>query len=298
MIKLSSSGARPRKAFSLIEVIASLVILGILGTALTRMMLAQSRLYELQRAKRDARAVGRTSMNLLFSDLRMVHDGADAAGSVIIASPETLEVRVPYAMGLVCGNNGSATTVSMLAADSAVRAMAKYAGYAFRGRVTGKYTYVPGDTVSNSPTTSSSTSLCNSTAKIGFDTVSGRTWGALDLKPLSAAAGSQPGAPVFLYQDVMYYFGTSTTYPGRIALYRLVGGRTADEIVAPFDGGSRFKFFVRSTDTSTVTPPAVLDSLVGVSILLTGASATNMAGRAAEKSRMETAVLFRNHPGF
>lgn len=298
MIKLSSNGARRRRAFSLIEVIASLVILGILGTALTRMMLAQTRLYELQRAKRDARAVGRTSMNLLFSDLRMVHDGADAAGSVIIASPETLEVRVPYAVGLVCGNQGSATTVSMLAADSSMRAMAKYAGYAWRNRVTSKYVYVPGDTVSNSPTTSSSTSLCNSTAKIGFDTVSGRTWGALDLKPQSAAAGLQPGAPIFLYQDVMYYFATSTTYPGRVALYRLVGGRTADEIVAPFDGGSRFKFFVRSTDTSTVTAPAVLDSLVGVSILLTGASVTNMAGRTAEKSRMETAVLFRNHPGF
>jgi prepilin-type N-terminal cleavage/methylation domain-containing protein len=298
MIELFSSRARRRRGFSLIEVLACLVILGILGAALTRMMLAQSRLYELQRAKRDARAVGRTSMNLLFSDLRMVHDGADAAGSVIIASPETLEVRVPYAVGLVCGNQGSATTVSMLAADSAARAMAKYAGYAWRNRVTGKYVYVPGDTVSNSPTTSSSTTLCVSTAKIGFDTVSGRTWGALDLKPQSAAAGVQPGAPVFLYQDVMYYFGASTTYTGRIALYRLVGGRTADEIVAPFDGGSRFKFFVRSTDTSTVTPPAVLDSLVGVSIMLTGASSSNMPGRPAEKSRMETAVLFRNHPGF
>src|SRR5207244_1669700 len=98
MSKSPSSTPRRRKAFSLIEVLACLVILGILGTALTRMMLAQSRLYELQRAKRDARAVSRTSVNLLFSDLRMVHDGADAPGSVIIASPETLEVRVPYAM--------------------------------------------------------------------------------------------------------------------------------------------------------------------------------------------------------
>src|SRR5438105_60456 len=291
MIKLFSSTRRARKAFSLVEVLACLVILGILGTALTRMMLAQTRLYELQRAKRDARAVGRTSMNLLFSDLRMVHDGSDAPGSVIIASPETLEVRVPYAMGLVCGNAGSATTVSMLTADSAVRAMSKYAGYAWRTRVTTKYTYVPGDTVSNSPVNSQSVSLCTSTAKIGFDTVSGRTWGALDLKPQSAGAGLQPGAPVFLYEDVMFYFGTSTTYPGRVALYRLVGGRAADEIVAPFDAGSRFKFFVRSTDTSTVTPPAVLDSLVGVSILLTGASASDMAGRTSEKSRMETAVL-------
>jgi prepilin-type N-terminal cleavage/methylation domain-containing protein len=298
MIRLFSSRTRHRAGFTLAEVIVCVVILGILGTALTRLMLAQSRLFALQRAKRDARAIGRTSMNLLFSDLRMVHDGADAAGGVIIASPETLEVRVPYAMGLVCGNNGSATTVSMLAADSAVRGMAKYAGYAWRNRVTKKYTYIPGDTISNSPVTSSSVSLCTSTAKIGSDTVNGRTGGILDLKPLSASAGVQPGAPVFLYQDVMYYFRASTAYPGRIALWRLVGGRTPDELVAPFDAGSRFKFFVRNTDTSTVNPPAILDSLVGVSLVLTGSSPSTMPGRAAEKSKMETSVLFRNHPGF
>ena len=289
---------RLRQGFSLIEVLACLVILGLLGTALTRMMLAQTRLYELQRAKRDSRAIGRTSMNLLFSDLRMVHDGADASGSVIVASPETLEVRVPYAMGIICGNNGSATTVSMLVADSSVVGMSKYAGWAWRNHVTGKYSYVPGDTISNSPVTSNSLSLCNLTAKIGFDTVAGRTWGALDLKPMTLAAGLQVGAPVFLYQDVTYYFAGSTAYPGKIGLYRLVGGRTADELVAPFDAAARFKFFVRNIDTSTVTPPAVLDSLVGVSLLLTGSSPSDMAGRVAERSKMETAVLFRNHPGF
>jgi prepilin-type N-terminal cleavage/methylation domain-containing protein len=297
-MQFSSSHARRRAGFSLVEVIICVVILGILGTALTRLMLAQSRLFALQRAQRDARAIGRTSMNLLFSDLRMVHDGADASGSVIIASPETLEVRVPYAMGLVCGNNGSATTVSMIAADSAVRAMAKYGGYAWRNRVTKRYTYIPGDTISNSPVTSSSASLCTSTAKISQDTVNGRVGGILDLKPMWVPAGLQPGSPVFLYQDVMYYFSASTAYPGRISLWRLVGGRTPDELVGPFDAGARFKFFVRNIDTSTVNAPAVLDSLVGVSLVLTGSSPSNMPGRAPEKSKMETSVLFRNHPGF
>jgi prepilin-type N-terminal cleavage/methylation domain-containing protein len=298
---IHNSSSRPtRRGFTLAEVIVCVVLLGVLGTALTRLMLAQSRLYALQRAKRDARAVGRASMNLLFSDLRMVHDGADAPGGVTLASPNSLSVKVPYAVGLICGSATPNTVVSMFPVDSAARAMSKYAGYAWRNRLTKQYTYVPVvDTVGNAPVTpSGSSSLCTSTAKIKSDTVSGRAWGPTDLKPQSVTAGTQPGAPVFLYQNILYFFGGSTSFPGKVALFRRIEGRTAEELVAPFDAGARFKFFVRNMDTSTVTPPAVLDSLVGVSLVLTGSSSATMAGRVAEKSKMETAVLFRNHPGF
>jgi prepilin-type N-terminal cleavage/methylation domain-containing protein len=291
------STLRRKSGFTLAEVLIVLVILGILGTALTRLMLAQSRLFQLQRAQRDARSIGRTSMNLLFSDLRMIHDGADAPGGVLIASPETLRVRVPYAMGLVCGSGTGATTVNMLPTDSAARAMSTYGGWAWRGRVSGRYTYVP-DTQSTPPIVSNAPSLCTSTAKIKADTVSGRTWVPLDLKPASTTAGQQPGAAMFLYQEVTYYFGPSTAYPGRLALWRRVKNGSNDELVAPFDPSARFKFFVRNVDTSTVTPPAILDSLVGVSLVLTAASPSDMPGRTAEQSKMETAVLFRNHPGF
>ena len=289
-----------RRGFTLVEVLACIVILGILGAALTKLMVAQSSLYELQRAKRDARSAGRASMNLLFSDLRMVHDGADAPGSVMLASPESLSLRIPYAMGLVCGNSSGATTVSMFPVDSAVKAMAKYAGYAWRSRLTKQYTYVSVvDTVGNSPVTGASVSLCTSTAKIKTDTVNGRFWGPVDVKPQSATAGTQPGAPVFFYQNILYYFGSSNAFPGKFGLFRKIEGRTADELVAPFDGGARFRFFVRNADTPTDAPPAVLDSLVGVSLVLTGSSqSVAMAGRSAETSKMETAVLFRNHPGF
>lgn len=298
MTAFFSRSAR-RRGFTLVEVVVSLVILGVLGAALTRLMLAQSKLYELQRGKRDARAAGRASMNLMVSDLRMVHDGADAPGSVMLASPESLSVHVPYAVGLVCGNTSSATTISMLAVDSAQKAMAKYAGYAWRNRLTKQYTYVPvSDTVGNSPVTGASISLCTSTAKIKTDTVSGRFWGPVDAKPMSVTAGTQPGAPAFFYQNILYFFGASTAFPGKIALFRRIEGRTPDELVAPFDAGARFKFFVRNVDTSTVTVPAVLDSLVGVSLVLTGSSSHTMSGRVAEKSKMETAVIFRNHPGF
>lgn len=287
---------RRRSGFTLAEILVAVVILGILGTAITRLMLAQSRLYQLQRAQRDARSIGRASMNLLFSDLRMVHDGADAPGGILIASPETLKVRVPYALGLVCGSGTGATTISMLPSDSAVVAMAKYNGWAWRSRATGKYTYVP-DTQSTPPTISNTSSLCTSTAKIRSDTINGRSWAPIDLKPANVAAGQQPGAPMFLYQEVTYWFGPSTTYPGKTGLWRQVSTRSAVELAAPFDASARFKFFARNVDTASVTPPAVLDSLVGVSLVLTATSPSDMPGR-TDKSLMETAVLFRNHPGF
>jgi prepilin-type N-terminal cleavage/methylation domain-containing protein len=297
MTPLALSIPRRKGGFTLAEVLVCVIILGILGTALTRLMLAQSRLFQLQRAQRDARTVGRSSANLLFSDLRMVHDGADAPGGVLIASPETLKVRVPYAQGLVCGSGTGATTVSMLPTDSAVRAMSTYAGWAWRARLTGKYTYVP-DTQSTPPVTSNNPSLCTTTAKIKTDTISTRSWLPLDLKPADITAGKQPGAAMFLYQEVTYWFGPSTTYPGRIALWRTLRNGSADELAAPFDATARFRFFVRNSDTPSDTPPAILDSLVGVSLVLTSASPTTMAGRAPEKARIETAVLFRNHPGF
>jgi type II secretory pathway pseudopilin PulG len=300
MIRLFSSKVQRRVGFTLAEILVCMLILGALGTALTRLMLAQSRLYELQRAKRDARAVGRTSINLLFSDLRMVHDGADAPGAVMLASPNSLSVKVPYAVGLVCGNVTGSTVVSMLAVDSAAKAMSKYAGYAWRNRLTKQYTYVPvSDTVGNAPVTpSSAPTTCTTTAKIKTDTVNSRAWGPTDVKPQSVTAATQPGAPIFFYQNVLYFFGASTSYSGRIGLFRRIEGRNPEELTAPFDAGARFKFFVRNVDTSTVTAPAILDSLVGVSLVLTGSSASRMSGRSAEKSKMETAVLFRNHPGF
>ena len=120
----------------------------------------------------------------------------------------------------------------------------------------------------------------------------------MDVKPQSVTAGTQPGAPVFFYQNVLYFFGNSTSFAGRVALFRRIEGRAAEEIAAPFDASARFKFFVRNADTPTLAPPAVLDSLVGVSLVLTGSGVSTMAGRNPEKSMMETAVLFRNHPGF
>ena len=287
---MTRSPRRPR-GFTLAEVLISMVLLGIIGVAMTRMLINESRLFEVQKARRDARAVGRQSMNVLFSDLRMAQDGAGAPGTVMTAKSDTLRVRLPYAFGTVCGV-GSSVTVNMLAADSATRAAASYAGYAWRNRISGQYTYVPLAQSTNAPVASSSPATCTATARLRVDTTNGRSWEPMDLKPV--VAGPQPGAPVFVYQEVQYWFGASTAYPGRVGLWRQATGGGAEELVAPFDATARFKFYTRNSDTPSATAPAILDSLVGVAIVLNGASVSNIPGRQPVKTSMETSVFFRN----
>jgi hypothetical protein len=142
------------------------------------------------------------------------------------------------------------------------------------------------------PVTSTNPTSCTATAKLRIDTISGRTWAPMDLKPV--AAGAQPGAPIFLYQEVTYWFGASTAYPGRIGLWRQASGGAAEELVAPFASTARFKFYTRNADAASTTPPTLLDSLVGVAAVLDGASVSNIPGRQPVNTQMETSVFFRN----
>ncbi|HKO14802.1 MAG TPA: prepilin-type N-terminal cleavage/methylation domain-containing protein [Gemmatimonadaceae bacterium] len=304
----SAGRTRARRGFSLAELMISMVLVGVIGAAATKLMLSESRLYNIQKARREARAVSRSSTNVLFSDLRMVNLGASAPGSVLIASPETLKVRVPYAFGMVCGS-GAATTASMFAADSMVSASAAFAGYAWRDRTTSRFTYVPVGTALTPLVHSASTSTCLSTAQIRVDTVNGRTFqvnglaGPVDLTP--AAPLAQPGAAVFLYQEVMYWFARSAVYPDstRVGLWRRATGADSVELMAPFDRSAKFTYYRRGLDaadittaTSTTTPP--LDSIVGVAIALNGSSPTSTITRTPVRTRVVTSVFFRNRRGF
>src|SRR6185503_766921 len=119
----------PRKGLSMTELIIGMVILAIVGMALTKTLRSQARYFDHQKTSNLARAVSRGPINRIVSDLRMV----EAAGGVISASSSQIEMRVPYAMGVVCGNDNNSTHVALLPVDSAMYAAPGYSGYAWRG---------------------------------------------------------------------------------------------------------------------------------------------------------------------
>jgi len=282
---------RGRRGFTLIEVLVSMIILGVIAVSLTKLLQSQSRFYDDQTHREQARGIARNAMNVLLSEMRMVqdHGGVDSVSS----DGRTLRLIVPYDFGLYCGQTSSLITVSMLPVDSAVAAMASYGGYAYRDSALGTYTVVASSS-SQTPVTSHDATLCTgnsgSDAQIKTMSVNGRTGSVLDLLPLTTTI--KVGQPVFLWQKVTYQFKASTTFPGSIALWRKVGG-TDQELLAPFDTTARFNYYTSGSETVATSVPAATD-IRGVQLVLNALSPTATSGGSKATANIVTSVFFKN----
>ncbi len=257
------------------------MVIAIIGAGLTRLVLFHGRFYNRQGAQREARSVARAPINLLASELRMV----EAGGGVVAASGTSIELLVPYAVGLLCLTSSGVTTVSLLPVDSLVYANAVFAGSAWRDTATGGYTYVTtaatlGVGLSGNCTTAQITTLSG-----------GRV---VTLSP-ALPSGAKQGTVVFLVQRLRYEFAASTALPGRWALWRTsVTSGAREEIAAPYDPSARFRFYA-SADTAQTAVPSPLTSIRGIELVLTGASETTPRGRISPAvAPLVTAVFFKN----
>lgn len=282
---------KARKGFSLAELLVAVVLLGLVGGALTRLVVDQMRFFDGVNVKRGARSAARNSMNVMLSELRMVQDSGGV--TAIAGDNRSITANVPYRMGVFCGTTGATSTLSMLPIDSMTAAMASMAGYAWRARATGRYTYVPTTTVANSGSPAVCTGTAAGQAGISTISVNGRTGAVVDVSPAIPAA-TTIGSAVFFYQSVTYSFAPSGMFPGKYGLYRSVNGGAAEELMAPFTNTARFRYFKSGDDTSRTTAPALSD-LRGVAVELTTVGQRKPAGRTSDiQSRMMTAIFFKN----
>src|SRR6266487_615386 len=115
-----------RRGFTLIELLVTILVIGIVGGAITRLLLSQTRFYDQETQLRRARFVSRTAINAALSDLRMV----EATGGAVSATATRITVRAPYAIGVACASSGTETTLSLWPVDSTMYATAGFSGYA------------------------------------------------------------------------------------------------------------------------------------------------------------------------
>ncbi|HMJ16754.1 MAG TPA: prepilin-type N-terminal cleavage/methylation domain-containing protein [Gemmatimonadaceae bacterium] len=281
-----SIARRARRGFTLIELLVGMVIFAIVGALFTQLLTVQGRYYDKQGMGNAARNVSRASLNRIVSDFRMI----EASGGVIAATPTSLTVRLPYAIGMECADNGGYTHLTLLPVDSTTYANANtsFYGYAWRSSTTGAYTYVDGATLGTGL-------VAQCTGQQVTPVPNGRTVSVTPVAPIAAGLGTI----IFLYTRVRYEFKASTAVPGQLGLYRTLmpqnGAESSEELVAPFANTASWKFIIRNVAGAQTNPPALLNEIRGLELHLDGMSEIRAAGKPSfENAPFTTAVYFKN----
>jgi prepilin-type N-terminal cleavage/methylation domain-containing protein len=301
-----TSSWHARRGFTLVELLLSLIVSAIIGTALVRMVLSQGRFMDQQEAWRQARSVSRSGINRLLSDLRAVENGSTplALGGLEAAAAggQDFTVRVPYAFGILCGNAMSVYTVSLLPVDATMFAETGHSGFAVRNK-NGVYAYHG----SQLPVIGGTPALCLTGLYDQINTVpamNGSPAGTTVNVQRTAAGAIMPapdrGSIVFLYRRVRYEFKASAALPGRIGLWRTrldAGGANSEELATPFDATARVNFYVGNNAAAQAAVPADLTTVRGLELILNGSSDRAPVGSAAPKTaNITTSVFFENRP--
>lgn len=266
-----------RRGFTLTEILIAVVLLGIVGIGISRLLVSQTRFFARATGARDARAVTRNALNIVRDEMRMIEPRG-----IIAASDTSITVNVPYAMGVYC----SASTATFVPIDSLTRANAVFRGYAYRDTaMNASFTYVASTTAPSAGTTT------NCTGGPAITPVPGGQ--VLALSP--AFPSLPPGAPVFVYQQITYSLEASTLVPGRTAVWRKVNGGASEEVAVPFQNSAIFRFYVSGATTSQANPPGSLNTITGIELVLVGESERRSPGTDAPETRpVRLSIFFRN----
>jgi hypothetical protein len=256
-----------------------MTLLGFIGLSILRTFTSQVRLVDLQTKRLSARGVSRSPVNLFMSEARMVETG----NGVVAATATSVTLRIPVAMGVVCGTTGTATVLSLMPVDSLTWTSAAISGHAYR-QVNGAYAYTEGSTT----VSAYGGNVCSNES---ITTVTGGTM--VTVTPQMAAADI--GSVAFLYQRVRYDFATSSALAGRVGLFRtLEATSVTEELAAPFDAASQFRYYRADQDTVDTNVPT-LSLIRGIRLDLKGASEQTRFGKSTpETSQLQTAVFFMN----
>ncbi|HMA44246.1 MAG TPA: prepilin-type N-terminal cleavage/methylation domain-containing protein [Gemmatimonadales bacterium] len=283
--------SRARRGMTLVELLIALVMLGVVSTALYRVLLNNQRIYQTQTQHIDLQQNMRAAVTLLPAELREI-DATD--GDIEAMSPTAITIRAMRWMGFICAPpvlGGAVVGTGMT-----VRAQPFYGTRRLNTGTDSMFIYYDGDQTTRDDddwALARPTDVANGLCPDGqAGLVITMSW---KLAPPNTPGGILPGSPVRGFETVTYQLykppSDSLWYVGM----QPAGGTIAPVIGPVIEGGLSFAYF-DSTGAVTTVPTRVarIDVVVRERTIQAVQNAAG-AGKAVAVDSVLTSVALRNN---
>ena len=278
---------RGRSGFTLVEVLIVLVVLGIVGAALTRTMLNMQRGTERQTQQADMQSDLRASAGLLPAELRELAAGLD----ILAATPDSIAYRAMRAIGFVCG--------VVMPNQVAVLNSTLYKYRAIEAGRDGLLIYVEGDEAETADDRWDTHAITNTTsATCGAGSATLLTVSP-HLDPLSLGALGLPlaGAPVRTFETMTLKLYTADGR-GWLGARSMSAGEPIQPVLGPLDATSGLQFIYRDAAGNDLGAAPVLADIRGIDVVVRGetdnAVSTGYDSRVIREDSVMVRVRLRN----
>ena len=243
------------RGFTLVEVLITVVVAGILGGALMSLVIGQQRFY----ARSDNHVLAqqniRAAVDLMAAELRMA-----SPEDIVIAGSDSVTIRFDVVRGVVCGGGSGSTHVYAYDSVGNANLPGGIIGTAYSEPYDSAFVYADGFTGTVTGSSSASETLCQAN---GAPT----TAPSSAFRLVSGWTTTPPrGSLVRWYGTLTYTFAASATDPGQQAIWR-----NGQELVTPFEAGAQFWYVMQD---GSVQGSVSAGNLADIREIRIGATAT------------------------
>lgn len=212
----TSSAGSGSRGLTLVEVMIALVVVGLLGAGMFKLLLDQHQFYGAASDRSYARETLRGSAQLVAPELRMV-----TGGDVLAAAPDSVAVRTDVTTGYVCHVGGSDNVYYYVYRDVDQATLSGSRGTAYSNPFTTSFAYEDGVDVTGTASSTAETECeaRGAPADKPADRYRLATWSSTPV---------EPGAVLRVYRKLSYHFAPSDLEDG-LALWR-----NGAELAGPF----------------------------------------------------------------
>ncbi len=254
-----------RRGFTLVETLVTLVVAGIVLTAVYKVIMAQSRSYGRQHEASDVHNTLRAAGSLLSSEIR---HAAAADGDLVAIGPNSLTLRASVGSGIICRVHGSQPRYGLVEVSGEIEESGADSILVLAGGGDWRALAVGAATSAASLAVTPCVWASGEAAEAGVEVVVANP---------NDTAGIAVGSPVVLFRVVEYglYQENNEWWFGRKISASSDHDVLTGPLVAPQQGGLEFKY--RDTGGGVTNDPAAV-AMVDIVLRAKSARPTNWKG--------------------